>query len=96
MQALLQRVGGMTPAATPDPDAYDAELAAAEAALGSEIALEPSALPVSTLLGDRWDRLRAEFCAVLLPHACLDDIHDAEQTRGPCRRRPWGGRPPGA
>ncbi len=80
MQALLQRVGGMTPAATTDPAAYDAELAAAEAALGGEVALEPSALAVSTLLGDRWDRLRAEFSTVLLPHACLDDIHRTEQA----------------
>jgi len=77
--ALLQRVGGITPAGTSDPDVYDQELAAAEAGLGGGVVIEPSAVVVATLLPGRWRELRSRFTESLLPRVCVDDVLATEQ-----------------
>jgi tetratricopeptide (TPR) repeat protein len=74
MQLLLQRGAGVLPACDPDPEQYDADLAAARDALHHKIVVEPSAIAVATLLNNRWTTLVAQFAAAVLPRPCFDDI----------------------
>jgi tetratricopeptide (TPR) repeat protein len=80
MQVLLQRAAGIFPACDPDPSQYDADVAAARAALDHKIVVEPSAIAVGTLLNDRWSTLVAQFSTAVLPRVCYDDLLAARQA----------------
>ncbi|GAA1068890.1 hypothetical protein GCM10009665_74130 [Kitasatospora nipponensis] len=72
--SLIQRAAGLIPACSTDPAATEAEERAAAAALDGTVVIDLSALVVTGLLPERWDRLLAHFTAIEMPTVCMDDI----------------------
>ncbi|MFJ4409544.1 DUF4365 domain-containing protein [Streptomyces sp. NPDC088910] len=72
--AYVQRPAGLIPAATRDPQAFQAEVRAAYEALERDVVLDLSAIAVATLLPERIAQLRAVFSATTTPTAVHDDL----------------------
>jgi hypothetical protein len=83
--ALLQRACGVVVAVTPDPDPYDRELKAAEAALDGPVVIQSSAVAVATLIPRRWAGLRGAFTELRLPR---DGWADFQAARSDLLRDP--------
>jgi hypothetical protein len=77
--ALIQRACGVILAVTPDPAAFDRELAAAQAALDGPVIIHSSAIAVATVLADRWSQLRGAFTEVRLPRDAWADFQSAHE-----------------
>ncbi|MGC5016336.1 DUF4365 domain-containing protein [Streptosporangium sp. DT93] len=72
--ALLQRAAGCIPAGEADPERFDAEVAAVQAALDQVVVLDTSTLYMATLTSAGFAELRARFASVHLPSPCHDDL----------------------
>ncbi|MEU7004166.1 DUF4365 domain-containing protein [Nonomuraea sp. NPDC046570] len=72
--ALLQRAAGCIPAGEADPERFDAEVAAVQAALDQVVVIDTSTLYLATLTSAGFAELRARFASVHLPSPCYDDL----------------------
>ncbi|NUW35619.1 hypothetical protein HTZ77_29930 [Nonomuraea sp. SMC257] len=83
--ALLQRAAGCIPAGEADPERFDAEVAAVQAALDQVVVIDASTLYPATQTVAGFAELRARFASVRLPAPCYDELEMAaiaiEQVR---------------
>jgi len=85
-QVLVHRGCGFIPAVTASPQAFEAEISAAKAALGGPVVTELSALAVATSLPSRWPALMAAFSELKLTRSAAADLqqgcHDLMRAPG--------------